>query len=149
MPRKTIFKCVSDEKFYGFKVKTPRKISIYLPSKKEFLSVFKEETGEISLEMAESVKERLEDIMEYELSIVNDLINKNKAHAAYGYLIGIISIINQVSIKLPSLQRNLAKNLYQIRITVENIAKKVDAKNFSIGMEPPQGILINISFQLK
>ena len=68
-----------------------------------------EETGEISLEMAESVKERLEDIMYYELNIMDDLIKKNKAHAAYGCLIEIISFLNQVSIKLPSLQRNLAK----------------------------------------
>ncbi|MFC1562566.1 hypothetical protein ACFL4Z_00770, partial [candidate division KSB1 bacterium] len=94
-------------------------------------------------------KDRLQDIIGYELSIINDLINKNKAHVAYGYLIGFISFLNQVSNKLPSFQRNFAKHFYQIRMTVENIANKVGANNYSIGMEPPQGISINMSFQLK
>ena len=88
-----------------------------------------EEAGEISLEMAESVKDRLQDIIGYELSIINDLINKNKAHTAYGYLIGIISFLNQVSNKLPSCQRNFAKHFYQIRMTVKKIAEKAGANN--------------------
>lgn len=105
-------------------------------------------TGELTMEMAEIIKDRFEDIIKYELSSINDLINKNKAHQAYSQMLHTIAFLNLAIKRLPSIEKDFNKWLYHIRTTVEDIAVKTGAKYFNISSSMSQGILINITYEV-
>ena len=108
-----------------------------------------EETGEISTELAEIIEKRLEDIIRYELNVLKELVEKDKPHRAFVKLIHMLSFLNNAIIKLPSIYKSFEKWIYQIRLTVEIIAKGMGAKEFNISFGMSQGISTSMSFQIE
>ena len=108
-----------------------------------------EKTGEISNELAEIIENRLEDIIRYELNVLKELVEKDKPHQAFGRLIRVLSFLNNAIIKLPRIYKNFGKWIYQIRLTVEDIAKGMGAKEFNISFCMSQGIYVSLSIEVE
>ena len=108
-----------------------------------------EETGEISKELAEIIEDRLEDIFGYELNVLKELVEKDKSHQAFGKLIHMLSFLNNAIIKLSSINKSFEKWIYQIRLTIEAIAKRMGAKEFNISFGMSQSISTTVSLQIE
>ena len=111
-----------------------------------------EHTGEMSIEMAQTIESRFEDFMREELDKVRNMLKKGKPHQAFGQLNRLFAIVNMTFITYPHAYLSFNKWINVISQIVESIVKhnEFDAKEprvqISIGI--PHGFSINISFEV-
>ncbi|MFC1556604.1 hypothetical protein ACFL6I_03310 [candidate division KSB1 bacterium] len=106
-----------------------------------------ENTGTITDEMADTVDERFEDIIRYELGYLSDLVENDKPHRAFGRLSRFLSFLNMIMEKKPAIQQDMEKYIYEMRKRIDLIAKGMEAKEYHLTLEMPTGISITMVFK--
>lgn len=107
-----------------------------------------EKQGEITVEMLEIIDKRFEDIVRYELGYLDELVEKNKPHRAYGRLSRFLSFINMTMTERPSVQKQMEAYIFELRKKIDLIADGMGAKEYYFTLEMPTGISITMVFKI-
>jgi len=95
-------------------------------------------------EFAEDVAAKIDKIMDdLDSSIVTD------PQAAFSQLLLTVSYLNAFGAKNPFVLKHLEKWAKRLKKLLDNIANKIDADGFSIGVSTPFSVSISVSFKAK
>ena len=104
------------------------------------------EQGEaMDLAMARIVERNLDALLESELTQIEAVIDAQPATALM-QMTRLTSFINAATARLPAILRRLQHWVNKMQTTINNLAKKLGANGYSIGVSMPFGLSIDLSF---
>jgi len=104
-----------------------------------------ESSGTISAPNIKRVEEIFELLMKVKLGEVETSVDADP-HFAFAQLIALTSFLNAVATKRPSIIKRLGKWVKKLQAVANALAKKLGANGFSIGVQIPAGVSVDLSF---